>query len=229
MGYFMELEHVTKQYGTKEASVIALNDVSFQIEEGAQIAVTGSSGSGKSTLLHIMGMVDTPTDGTISYEGQNMEKKADKELAYFRNHEVGFVYQNFNLIPELTAEDNILLPLIIAKEECDKAYLQELAEALDIEKEMKRLPTQLSGGQQQRVAIARALIHQPRMLLCDEPTGNLDSHNGKEVMRLLQNIHDCYHTTMLIVTHDDAVAACMKDNIRLQDGKIVEINADNAV
>lgn len=221
MSTVMELEQVTKEYGMDTAKVMALDGIDLEIAAGEMLAITGASGSGKSTLLHILGMVDCPTNGSVKYDGMVMSQKSDEELSRFRNRTVGFVYQNFNLIPELTAEENILLPVLIAKAKEDTAYFNELLEALGITDRATHLPSQLSGGQQQRVAIARALIQKPQILLCDEPTGNLDTKSGEEVLELLKKVHDLYHTTVIVVTHDKHIASQMERQIVLQDGKIV--------
>ena len=198
----IEISHVTKEYGKHGVTVTALDEVSLVIESEETIAITGKSGSGKTTLLKLIGGMDTPTRGSILYKGENISDYKNAALMHYRNREVGFVFQDFKLISELRVEENIDMVRKIGRLKKNKEYFDSLVESLSIQDILHKYPHQLSGGQQQRVAIARALYNQPKMLLCDEPTGNLDKETGADVMNLLNKIQKHYHTTVTIVTED---------------------------
>ena len=217
----IEISHVTKEYGKHGVTVTALDEVSLVIESEEIIAITGKSGSGKTTLLKLIGGMDTPTKGSILYKGENISDYKNAALMHYRNREVGFVFQDFKLISELRVEENIDMVRKIGRLKKNKEYFDSLVESLSIQDILHKYPLQLSGGQQQRVAIARALYNQPKMLLCDEPTGNLDKETGADVMNLLNKIQKQYHTTVIIVTHDPDIAKCCQRIITLSDGKIL--------
>ena len=214
--------HLTKTYGSGEAAVHALCDCNVSFEEGKFIAIVGTSGSGKSTLLHLLGGLDTASSGEVCYGKTSILKMNDTELSKFRRRNIGFVFQFFNLIPELTAEENVLLPLMIDKVKSDRTYFKGLTETLGISNRLSHYPSQLSGGQQQRTAIARALIHKPKVLLCDEPTGNIDSKSGQEVLNLLRRMQQDMGQTVIMVTHDADIASQADHIVRIEDGKIVK-------
>ena len=211
---------IEKVFGKGGNQVTALNGISLSIEKGEFVAIIGASGSGKSTLLHILGSVDKPTKGTVTIDGVDLGGLNATDAAIFRRRKVGLVYQFYNLIPTLTAEKNILMPMLLDKRKPDLDYFKMIVKTLGIEDKLESLPSQLSGGQQQRVAIARSLIYRPAILFADEPTGNLDSASSKEIMRILKDLHKEGHTVILI-THDDQIAASAKRVIRVMDGKIV--------
>lgn len=202
----------------KGVEVKALQDVNIEIQQGEILAITGSSGSGKSTLLHILGGINTPTGGSVFYGEENICRFSDKKLSAFRKEKTGFVFQFFNLFPELTVRQNILVPYQLQKKKGGKEKAEELAEALGIKDKLASYPEQLSGGQQQRVAIARALMNSPDLLLCDEPTGNLDEKNGQEVMELLEQARDTWNQTIVIVTHEKSIAEQADRILKLKDG-----------
>ena len=214
----IKTENLTKTYGKGEGQVIALKGIDLTINDGEMVAIIGKSGSGKSTLLNLIGGLDVSTEGKIYYNETEIGKMNDTELSRFRLNNVGFVFQFFDLIPELTAEENILLPSKLAKKKENSA--DSIYSALDISDRIKHYPSELSGGQQQRAAIARALINSPDVLLCDEPTGNLDKHSGEEVMALLKELNG-KGKTVIIVTHDDEVARQCQRVIEISDGEIV--------
>ncbi len=218
---FLTIEHLCKVYGKGETQVNALDDVSFTVPKGQMAAVIGPSGSGKSTLLHILGGVDQPTSGKVYLEGQDVYKQNANNLAIFRRRQVGLIYQFYNLIPVLTAEENITLPMIMDGRKPDPKRLDEMLKMLDLTERRKHLPSQLSGGQQQRVSIGRALFTEPAVILADEPTGNLDSRNSAEIIALLRQSNRAYNQTMIIITHDENVALQCDRVITLADGKIV--------
>lgn len=217
----LEVEHLTKVYGTGDTRVNALNDVSFTVEHGEFVAIIGPSGSGKSTLLHILGGVDNATSGTVVIDGTDISKLDESALAIFRRRQIGLIYQFYNLIPILTAEENITLPLSLDGRKVDKRQVRDLVETLGLEQRMKHLPNQLSGGQQQRVSIGRALINNPSLLLADEPTGNLDSENSKEIISLLRLFNQEFKQTVIIITHDEKIALSADRVIAIEDGRIV--------
>lgn len=217
----IEISHVTKEYGKHGVTVTALDEVSLVIESEETIAITGKSGSGKTTLLKLIGGMDTPTRGSILYKGENISDYKNAALMHYRNREVGFVFQDFKLISELRVEENIDMVRKIGRLKKNKEYFDSLVESLSIQDILHKYPHQLSGGQQQRVAIARALYNQPKMLLCDEPTGNLDKETGADVMNLLNKIQKQYHMTVIIVTHDPDIAKCCQRIITLSDGKVL--------
>lgn len=212
---------LTKIYGQEESTkVYALNGVSIRIEEGEAVCVMGKSGSGKSTLLHMLGGLDTPTSGTVCYQELCLTDMSEKKLSQFRREHIGFVFQEYNLIPELSVQENILFPAMLLKKQVSKAYWDQIVEALALGDRLSHLPSQLSGGQQQRTAIARALINQPEVILCDEPTGNLDSESGEAVKNILFQLHQELHQTMVIVTHDPEFAKSAGRTLCIKDGKI---------
>ncbi|MBR1765213.1 MAG: ABC transporter ATP-binding protein [Ruminococcus sp.] len=210
---------LSRTYGKGEGQVKALDGVSLTVRDGEMVAIIGKSGSGKSTLLNLLGGLDKPTAGKVFYNDREISAMKDKELAEFRLKNIGFVFQFFDLIPELTAEENVLLPSRLAKNK--KAGAEEIYSALDIADRIKHYPSELSGGQQQRAAIARALINSPDVLLCDEPTGNLDVHSGEEVMALLKRLNKEQGKTVIIVTHDRSIAESCGRIIEISDGRIV--------
>lgn len=216
----LRAEQLCKTYGQGENRVEALKDVSFSVEKGEFVAIMGPSGSGKSTLLHLLGGVDTPTSGKIYVEGQDISTKSPEALAIFRRRQVGLIYQFYNLIPVLNVEENLTLPLLMDGREPDPAYLAELLKLLGLEERKRHLPSQLSGGQQQRVAIGRALISNPALVLADEPTGNLDSRNSREIMELLKYSNRTYRQTLIVITHDRDVALQADRILELRDGRL---------
>ena len=220
MDIVLEAKNLTKVYGSGEGTVHALRGVSVGIERGSFTAIIGKSGCGKSTLLQALGELDAPTSGQVLLEGQSLYDLPDDELAWLRRTKLGFVFQAFNLLPEYTIRDNILLPLMLDKKAVDEAYLKFLTERLGLADLLHRQPGQLSGGQQQRAAIARALIVHPAVVLADEPTGNLDSVTGMEVVGLLKTSAERYHQTILLVTHNEEIAQMAERIIRIEDGKV---------
>ena len=222
----LRTERLCKTYGQGENRVEALKDVSFSVEKGEFVAIMGPSGSGKSTLLHLLGGVDTPTSGKILVEGQDLSTKDPEALAIFRRRQVGLIYQFYNLIPVLNVEENITLPLLMDGRKPDPAYLAELLKLLKLEDRKHHLPSQLSGGQQQRVAIGRALISNPALVLADEPTGNLDSRNSREIMELLKYSNRTYRQTLIVITHDRDVALQAQRILQLRDGRLLEQGVD---
>lgn len=216
----LEVKNLTKIYGNDENKVVALDHVSFTVEKGEFIAIVGSSGSGKSTLLHLIGGVDKPTSGEVIVNGQNVYKKNENELAIFRRREVGLIYQFYNLIPILTVEENMTLPVLLDNKKVNQERLDELLHILDLKSREKHLPRELSGGQQQRVSIGRALMNAPSLVLADEPTGNLDSKNSKEIIDLLKLTQKRYNQTLIMITHDENIAMQADRIIVIEDGKI---------
>ncbi len=217
----IKVDNLTKIYGNKENKVIALDKVSLEIKEGDFIAIVGASGSGKSTLLHMLGGVDRPTEGEVYYNGENIYKLNDDELAVFRRRKIGLIYQFYNLIPILDVEENICLPLELDKKEIDVERLNELLELLNLKERRTHLPNELSGGQQQRVAIGRALIARPNVILADEPTGNLDSKTTEEILSIFKKANKKYKQTLVIITHNLEIAKCANRIITIKDGKII--------
>ncbi|MEM5793745.1 MAG: ABC transporter ATP-binding protein [Candidatus Aenigmatarchaeota archaeon] len=223
MSALLELQHVTKIYKLDEVEVKALDDINLKIEKNEFLAVTGPSGSGKSTLLHIMGCLDRPTKGRVILEGKDVSNLSDAELARIRGMKIGFVFQFFNLYPTLTALENVELPMVITEKDKNERRKRalELLKAVGMEKRANHLPSQLSGGERQRVAIARALANNPSIILADEPTGNLDSKTGKEIINLLANLQKEEGKTVVIVTHEPTIARYAEKIIYLSDGKII--------
>lgn len=216
----LEVQHISKTYGKGETKVNALNDVSFSVEQGEFVAIIGPSGSGKSTLLHILGGVDTPSSGNVIINGVNIASLNETALAIFRRRQIGLIYQFYNLIPILTVEENLTLPLLLDGRKPDKRQIQDLIQTLGLEKRTKHLPNQLSGGQQQRVSIGRALVNNPALLLADEPTGNLDSENSREIISLLRKFNKEHKQTVIIITHDERIAVSADRVIAIEDGRI---------
>ncbi len=217
----LRLENVYKTYGIGAAATAALKNVSLSVEEGEFVAVIGSSGSGKSTLLHTLGGVDKPTRGKVIIDGQDIYAMDDKTLSDFRCRTVGMVYQFFNLIPVLNVEENISFPLLMAEKAVDHTRIKSLLSMLNLSAKTTSMPNQLSGGQQQRVAIGRALVNAPRLILADEPTGNLDSRNARDIMELLRKSSGALKTTLIVVTHSEKIAAQADRIIEIEDGEIL--------
>ncbi|WP_035291487.1 ABC transporter ATP-binding protein [Clostridium sp. KNHs214] len=213
---------LTKTYGKGEIKVEALKEVNISINKGEFVAVVGASGSGKSTLLHMLGGVDKPTSGEIIIDGVNISKLKEEQLAIFRRRKVGFIFQFYNLIPVLTAEENMTMPLLLDYKKPDEKYMNELIEILGLRDRLEHLPSELSGGQQQRVSIGRALAYKPSIILADEPTGNLDSKNSKEIIELLEFSVRKYNQTLIIITHDLNIASQADRIIHIADGVIVK-------
>ena len=219
------VEDLVKYYGTGENPVRAVDHTSLQIERGAFTAIVGRSGSGKSTLLHLIGGLDRPDAGKVWIEGKEIFCLKDDRLAEFRRKKIGFIFQQFNLLPVLTARENIIMPLLLDKKKVEEGYLQELTSLLGLEKRLSHLPHELSGGQQQRAAIARALIAKPDIIFADEPTGNLDSKSGGEVMRMLCDIRKKMNKTLVIITHDPHIAEMADRRFTIIDGELSEVSA----
>lgn len=218
----IEARELSKIYGSGESRVVALDKADLKIGQGDFLSITGPSGSGKSTLLHLLSGLDRPTSGLLSYGGRDIYSFHDKELSAFRRRRIGFIFQQFNLLPVLTARENIIMPLLLDKKQPDEAYLRKLTELLGIQKRLNHLPHELSGGQQQRVAIARALAAQPDIIFADEPTGNLDSKSGGEVMELLCNIRRELDKTLVVITHDSRIAKMTDRQFVIVDGILSE-------
>ncbi len=218
----IETQNLTRTFGKGEAAVHALRDVSFSVRIGEFAAVTGESGSGKTTLLNILGSLDNPTSGTIHVAGQDLTKMNDNQLAAYRRKNIGFIFQNYNLIPVLNVEENIVLPLNLDNTPPDMQFLEELLEVTGLTAKRRSFPHELSGGQQQRVAFARALIHKPDIILADEPTGNLDSKNSREIIAILKNSIKKYNQTLILITHDASIAAQADRIFRMTDGQLTE-------
>ena len=218
----VQTEHLYKIFHQGAHDVQALNDVNISVEKGEFVALLGASGSGKSTLLHMLGAVDMPTAGKVFIDGEDIYQKREAELAVFRRRKLGFVFQFYNLIPVLNAEENILLPLQLDGQLPDREYLEDLLCHFNLTDRRMFLPNQLSGGQQQRVAVARALIHKPALILADEPTGNLDTKNSREIISLMTSCVRRYGQTMVLITHDPAIAAQADRVIMIEDGRILE-------
>ena len=211
-----------KYYGEEPVLVKALDGITMEIEQGSFTAVVGTSGSGKSTLLHMLGGLDTPTSGSVVVDGQELNGMDRNELTIFRRRKIGFIFQNYNLVPNLTIYDNIVLPVELDGREPDETYLMEVVRTLGLGDKLSRKPGKLSGGQQQRAAIARALAARPAIILADEPTGNLDSRTSQEVIGLLQTTSKNFHQTIVMITHNDEIAQSADRTIRIEDGKIAE-------
>ena len=217
----IQVENLCKTYGEGENQVKALDHVSFSVEKGEFIAITGPSGSGKSTLLHILGGVDTPSEGKVYVDGIDVYAQNEEKLAIFRRREVGLIYQFYNLIPVFDVVENMTLPVLMDHRKVNEERLKELIQLLGLKGREKHLPNQLSGGQQQRVSIGRALMNAPAVVLADEPTGNLDSKNSQEIMELLRTSNERYYQTLIVITHDENVALQAKRIISIEDGQIV--------
>ena len=217
----LKCENVRKVYGSGNNQVVALDHIDLSVQKGEFVAIVGASGSGKSTLLHILGSVDKPTEGNVLIDGTNISTMNRTETAIFRRRKVGLIYQFYNLIPTLTVRKNILMPLMLDKYKPNPEYFDQIVYSLGIEDKLEALPSQLSGGQQQRVAIARSLIYRPALLLADEPTGNLDRKNGKEIIDLLKLSNRNLDQTILLITHDEKIALEADRIITIEDGNIV--------
>lgn len=217
----LKVENVSKIYGKGEAKVIALNNISFEVEEGEFIAVVGPSGSGKSTLLHTVAGLEKPTKGNVYLYNKNMYKMTKKELTILRREKIGIIYQFYNLIPTLNVEENILLPIELDRKKIDKERLEKILKFLNIDNRKNHLPNELSGGQQQKVAIARALMINPKIILADEPTGNLDTKSSNEIVQLLKKANEEYKQTIIMITHNLEIANLANRIIRIEDGKII--------
>lgn len=218
----LQTENLTKYYGEEPLVVKALDGITLQIEQGSFTAIVGTSGSGKSTLLHMLGGLDTPTGGSVVVAGQSLGKMSRSELTIFRRRKIGFIFQNYNLIPNLNIYDNIVLPVELDGRSADRQYLDNIISVLGLDGKLDRKPNKLSGGQQQRAAIARALITKPALILADEPTGNLDSRTSQEVVGLLQATGRKFHQTIVMITHNDEIAQIADRTIRIEDGRIAE-------
>lgn len=216
----LEVKKLCKTYGKGETEVKALNNVSFSVDKGEFVAIIGPSGSGKSTLLHILGGVDVPTSGSVIINGEDISKLNETALAIFRRRQIGLIYQFYNLIPILTVEENLTLPLRLDGRKPDERQTEYLVKTLGLENRLDHLPNQLSGGQQQRVSIGRVLINNPALMLADEPTGNLDSENSKEIVSLLRKFNKEQNQTVIIITHDERIALAADRIIEIEDGKI---------
>lgn len=217
----LKCDGVRKSYGSGDNQVIALDKLDLSVEKGEFVAIVGASGSGKSTLLHILGSVDKPTEGKVMVEGTDISSMNRTQAAIFRRRKVGLVYQFYNLIPTLTIQKNILMPLLLDKRKVNQAYFEQVVNSLGIVDKLDFFPNQLSGGQQQRAAIARALIYRPALLLADEPTGNLDRKNSKEIMDMLKLSNRNFNQTILLITHDEKIALEAERIVTLEDGRII--------
>ena len=218
----LEIKSISKIYGKGNNAVHALKDVSFSVDKGEYISIVGESGSGKSTLLNIIGAIDIPTDGKVIINNKDLFTMTDSELTVFRRRNIGFIFQGFNLIPELTVEQNIIFPVLLDYKKPDRKYLDELLNILGLQERRNHLPSELSGGQQQRVAIGRALITKPSLILADEPTGNLDSKNSSEVISLLKESSQKYEQTIIMITHSHSIAQSATRVLRVSDGILVD-------
>ncbi len=219
----LEVKSISKTYGSGEAAVHALKDVSFSVPKGEFVAVVGESGSGKSTLLNMLGALDTPTSGKVFIDGNDTFKMKERQLTVFRRRNIGFIFQAFNLIPELTVEQNIIFPVLLDYQKPNQKYLEELLTVLGLKERRTHLPSQLSGGQQQRVAIGRALLTRPALILADEPTGNLDSHNSSEVIALLKEAAKKYEQTIVMITHSPSIAQTADRVLKVSDGTLTDL------
>lgn len=217
----LKVEHLVKQYGKGDNAVLAVNDISFSVEQGEFVAIVGSSGSGKSTLLHLLGGVDRPTSGKVYIQGEDIYSLNSDKIAIFRRRQVGLIYQFYNLIPILNVKENIILPCELDGRTPDKSELDELINTLGLKDRVTHLPNELSGGQQQRVSIGRALINHPAILLADEPTGNLDSRSSDEIVELLKLSNQKYKQTIVMITHNLEIAKIADRILRIEDGRLV--------
>lgn len=223
----LEIKNLCKTYGSGETAVKALENVSFSVTKGEFVAIVGESGSGKSTLLNLIGALDTPTNGNVIIDGKDIFSMNERKLTVFRRRNIGFIFQFFNLIPELTVEQNIIFPLLLDYQKPDNRYLEELLTVLNLNERRKSLPSRLSGGQQQRAAIGRALITRPSLILADEPTGNLDSKNSSEVIALLKNTSKKYEQTIIMITHNRSIAATADRVLNVSDGVLTDLGGAN--
>lgn len=219
----LEVRSISKTYGSGETSVRALKKVNFSVPKGEYVAIVGESGSGKSTLLNMIGVLDNPTSGKVLIDGKDIFAMKESKLTVFRRRNIGFIFQAFNLIPELTVEQNIIFPVLLDYQKPDKKYLEELLEVLNLKERRNHLPSQLSGGQQQRVAIGRALISRPSLILADEPTGNLDTQNSSEVITLLKNASKRYTQTIIMITHSRSIAQTADRVLQVSDGVLTDL------
>ena len=219
----LEVRSLSKTYGSGETAVHALKNASFTVPKGEFVAIVGESGSGKSTLLNLMGGLDTPTSGKVFLDGRDIFAMKERELTIFRRRNIGFIFQAFNLIPELTVEQNIIFPVLLDYQKPNQAYLEELLAVLNLKERRSHLPSQLSGGQQQRVAIGRALITRPALILADEPTGNLDSQNSSEVIALLKEASRKYEQTIVMITHNRSIAQTADRVLQVSDGTLTDL------
>lgn len=217
----LQTKDLKKYYGTESSLTRALDGVDFSVEQGEFVAVVGTSGSGKSTLLHMIGGLDSPTSGSVTVKGDELGKKNDEELTIFRRRNIGFVFQNYNLVPILNVYENMVLPVELDGDSVDKKYLEEIVRMLGLEEKLQNMPNSLSGGQQQRVAIARALVTKPAIVLADEPTGNLDSHTSADVLGLLKRTSYEFNQTLVMITHNAEIAQLADRIVRIEDGRIV--------
>ncbi|MBR3666422.1 MAG: ABC transporter ATP-binding protein [Ruminococcus sp.] len=218
----LKTEKLTKQYGEGENAFLAVKDIDLEVRKGEFVAITGESGSGKTTLLNCLGSLDRPTSGRIIFDGRDITGLSDNALSAYRRRSIGFIFQNFNLIPVLNVEENIVLPLNLDNTPPDMEYLDELLRLTGLESKRRNFPHELSGGQQQRVAFARALVHKPQLILADEPTGNLDSKNSREIISILKNSIKKYDQTLILITHDGSIAAQADRICRITDGVLSE-------
>ena len=219
----LDVSNICKIYGSGETAVHALKKVSFSIPKGEYVAIVGESGSGKSTLLNMIGALDTPTSGKVTIGGKDIFSMYDRKLTVFRRRNIGFIFQAFNLIPELTVEQNIIFPVLLDYQKPDQKYLEELLTVLNLKKRRNHLPSQLSGGQQQRVAVGRALITRPSLILADEPTGNLDTRNSSEVIALLKEASKKYAQTIIMITHNRSIAQTADRVLQVSDGVLADL------
>ena len=219
--HILEAKNLKKIYGSGENAVHALDGVDLAVEKGEFVAIVGTSGSGKSTLLHMLGGLDRPTSGIVTVDGRELGSLKDEELTIFRRRKIGFVFQNYNLVPVLNVMENILLPIRLDGKQPDDSYLKEIIETLGLQKKLHNLPNNLSGGQQQRVAIARALAAKPAIILADEPTGNLDSKTSQDVLSLLKVTSQRFSQTIVMITHNEEIAQMADRIVRIEDGRIV--------
>lgn len=219
----LEVKSISKTYGSGNTAVHALRDAAFSVAKGEFVAIVGESGSGKSTLLNMIGALDTPTSGKVYIDGKDIFGMKEENLTVFRRRNIGFVFQSFNLIPELTVEQNIIFPVLLDYQKPDRRYLEELLTALNLQERRNHLPSQLSGGQQQRVAIGRALITRPSLILADEPTGNLDTQNSSEVIAMLKEASRKYEQTIIMITHNRSIAQCADRILQVSDGVLTDL------